>query len=135
MSDIHIPEGQSLSVIPIHRPLMDYRNQFNELEGNKLQELLSAAQVFAERATIHTSDEISFQYMIDYTMIARFDRQLKCAIKMCKMLTEFKSLCENDRISLIKYGLFELFFIRSIINYDTKQQYWRVPLVSFAKLI
>src|ERR1700722_20045594 len=32
MTDIHIPDGQSFSVIPIHRPLMDYRNQFNELE-------------------------------------------------------------------------------------------------------
>ncbi|CAG2176069.1 unnamed protein product [Oppiella nova] len=84
MNDIHIPEGQSLSDLPIHRPLMDYRNQFNELEGNKLQELLSAAQ----------------------------------------------GLCENDRISLIKYGLFELFFIRSIINYNAKQQYWRVPLLN-----
>ncbi|CAG2179268.1 unnamed protein product [Oppiella nova] len=49
---------------------------------------------------------------------------------MSKMLTEFKGLCENDRISLIKYGLFELFFIRSIINYDIKQQYWRVPLLN-----
>ncbi|CAG2161447.1 unnamed protein product [Oppiella nova] len=30
------------SVIPMRRPLLDYRNQFNELEFNKLRELLTA---------------------------------------------------------------------------------------------
>ena len=36
------------SVIPMRRPLLDYRNQFNELEGNKLQELLTAKLVYAK---------------------------------------------------------------------------------------
>ncbi|CAG2176070.1 unnamed protein product, partial [Oppiella nova] len=48
MLDIHIPEGQLDPVIPIHRPLMDYRNQFNELEGSKLRELLNAVNIYTK---------------------------------------------------------------------------------------
>ncbi|CAG2162695.1 unnamed protein product [Oppiella nova] len=50
---------QFLSVIPIIRPLIDYRNQLNELEGNRLRELLSAATVFSETCIWRTSGELT----------------------------------------------------------------------------
>ncbi|CAG2180059.1 unnamed protein product [Oppiella nova] len=34
------------SVIPITRPITDYSNNYNELEGNKLNELLDALKIF-----------------------------------------------------------------------------------------
>ncbi|CAG2161446.1 unnamed protein product [Oppiella nova] len=52
------------SVIPINRPLMDYRNQFNELEGSKLQELLTAKLIYTE-----IFKPISGQSMGDLTTI------------------------------------------------------------------
>ncbi|CAG2172010.1 unnamed protein product [Oppiella nova] len=35
----------NLSVIPVMKPITDYNNQFNELEGNRLTELLDALKI------------------------------------------------------------------------------------------
>ncbi|CAG2162693.1 unnamed protein product [Oppiella nova] len=45
--DSTISGERALSIIPVHRPLMDYKNQLNELEGYRLSELLTATTLTA----------------------------------------------------------------------------------------
>ena len=49
----------SLSVVPISRPLTDYRNQFNELEGNRVQEVLFAMNSIREPINTTIRGEIT----------------------------------------------------------------------------
>ncbi|CAG2169373.1 unnamed protein product [Oppiella nova] len=125
MTDTNISEGQSPSDLPIHRPLMDYRNQFTELEGNKLQELQLAAQIFPEhRVRTYSLMPADQDYCLWIVMPLKLEQQLRRIVKMSKQLTQFNSICENDRISLIKYGFLELFYIRSVPIFNCQNDTW-----------
>ncbi|CAG2172125.1 unnamed protein product [Oppiella nova] len=111
-SDSHSSEELSLSVIPVHRPLMDYRNQFNELEGKKLWELLTATQILNDRKTL-TYDTNDDKMNNSQEMAGnRFEYRFMSYIQMSKRLSAFNDLCENDRMALIKGGCFDLTTIR-----------------------
>jgi hypothetical protein len=81
---------RALSIIPVHRPLMDYKNQLNELEGYRLSELLTATTVFTETCLGHTHNELGVNDR-ELLIAPRFERQVRNMIQMCKGLTHFQS--------------------------------------------
>ncbi|CAG2170945.1 unnamed protein product, partial [Oppiella nova] len=111
--------------MPILRPITDYRNNLTELEGNRMTELMSAANVL----TI-TFGKITSQvdtYMDAMTAITRSTEDLvQRLVIMCKTLTAFNTICPNDQIALLKYGSIELCSMRQFTGYDPNTQYLAV---------
>ncbi|CAG2166117.1 unnamed protein product [Oppiella nova] len=108
----------------------DYRianhNTFNESEANKLGELLNANKCFSERLIPMTVQAVTFR---DVNQLLEnrpnlLDRHIRRQIKMCKNLAEFNSICETDRISLIKSSCLELFLLRSLTKYNINEHFW-----------
>ncbi|CAG2166176.1 unnamed protein product, partial [Oppiella nova] len=97
-------------VVPCIPPLItDYKNNFNELESNRMTELLSATHVMKTWLTDAQT------YLIKHPVIEEACRAwaLMCVqevdklVKMTKSLVAFNGICDNDRIALIKYGSVE----------------------------
>ncbi|CAG2178211.1 unnamed protein product [Oppiella nova] len=118
MSNVRKPVGQSVSVTPIYRPLMDYRNQLNDLESSKLRELLTATD------SIRVWPVTAWEVRNNWVMFYKINEQTMKMIQMSKRLSAFNSLCENDRISLIKYGCFALYYMSIVPNYNTDKDCW-----------
>ncbi|CAG2112500.1 unnamed protein product, partial [Medioppia subpectinata] len=118
----HDLTGQSCrpDIIRIHRPITDYRNQLNELEGRRLRELLAATRGLSAEKTLTYNTEEEGKMMAGYRDVigARFEYRFRTFIDMSKKLSPFIELCEHDRMNLIKYGCLDLFGLRSIANYD-----------------
>ncbi|CAG2108760.1 unnamed protein product [Medioppia subpectinata] len=105
------------------RPLTDYRNQFNELEGNKLQQLLAATNTFVDSGgRAYTTSLSSILGMSHRPNLLQ--RHMRRLTKMCQNLTEFNNICESDKIALMSYGSIDLFCMRSLPNYDYTHESW-----------
>ncbi|CAG2181535.1 unnamed protein product, partial [Oppiella nova] len=50
--------------------------------------------------------------------------QIRNIIKMSKRLNAFKSLCEQDKVILIKYASFEIITLRMVLNFNFQDMYW-----------
>ncbi|CAG2180470.1 unnamed protein product [Oppiella nova] len=50
--------------------------------------------------------------------------QIRNIIKMSKRLNAFKSLCEQDKMILIKYASFEIITLRTVLNFNFQDMYW-----------
>ncbi|CAG2176879.1 unnamed protein product, partial [Oppiella nova] len=119
-----IPKDEYLSV---DRPLQDYRNQFNELEGNKLCELYSALSIFNE-AIIPATPQILTQY--DHTfdvVLSKLEKQLTALTQIGQHLQGFAGLCQNDKVCLIKYGCLDMSYLGSIPYFDSTRSRWTFP--------
>ncbi|CAG2169946.1 unnamed protein product [Oppiella nova] len=128
--ETEILADQLPSVVAIDRPLMDYRNQFNECEGSRLQELLSGTSVYVELSQLPfpLANRIDGHRLYD-AIANKFARFVLTLTQMCRKLSAFNQLCENDRISLVKYGSFDLYILRSIPFFDTGANSWTFILV------
>ncbi|CAG2169596.1 unnamed protein product [Oppiella nova] len=122
------------SLFWVDRPLTDYRNNFNELEGNKLRELLAATQVFIELAHTTQHDKWLYHGHPDYkpSLLHQHMRRLN---KMCHNLTAFNNICDADKICLLNYGSIDLFCIRSLPNYDYTRENWTFVMDKDTSLI
>ncbi|CAG2108799.1 unnamed protein product [Medioppia subpectinata] len=105
------------------RPLTDYHNQFNELEGSKLQQLLAATNTFVDSGgRAYTTSLSSILGMSHRPNLLQ--RHMRRLTKMCQNLTEFNNICESDKIALMSYGSIDLFCMRSLPNYDYTHESW-----------
>ncbi|XP_054169197.1 nuclear hormone receptor HR96-like [Oppia nitens] len=117
------------SMIAIMRPLSDYYNNFNELEGSKMNELFAAVNNIREPKPNRLVSEVTDIYNLQTSAITlRFQRQVANLTKFTKNLTGFREICEDDQIALVKYGCVEMLNMRSILFYDSENDLWDVPL-------
>ncbi|CAG2173008.1 unnamed protein product [Oppiella nova] len=119
-------DESDLLVVPISSPITDYSNQFNELEGNKLSELLDALKV------LQISD-VSTDYSIVNNcvdalniIIGKIDDKIANVVKMSKRLDGFNNMCENDQMVVIKHSAFEIDILRMILRFNFEDQYFIV---------
>ncbi|CAG2101822.1 unnamed protein product, partial [Medioppia subpectinata] len=123
-----------MSVMSVARPVTDYSTQFNELEGNRFQELSYATQILAISLSTGTVEPVmsaeEFLMIIDLQKL----HDIKNVVKMCKMLVSFKGICDHDKIVLLKYGAHEVHCMRSITYYDIANESWTINLVVFHEL-
>lgn len=49
-------------------------------------------------------------------------------IKMAKKINAFKNMCQEDQVALLKGGCTEMMILRSVMNYDSSKQTWKVIL-------
>ncbi|CAG2109579.1 unnamed protein product [Medioppia subpectinata] len=118
-----------LSVVPIVRPIGDCIPNFNELEVQKLRELLNAINsMIAPTADTDTPIVLTNEWDAKNAMIMKNDLQIANIVKMSKCLTTFNALCENDRIVLITYGSMEIGVLRDFIR-DIGLDYDSDPMI------
>ena len=53
---------------------------------------------------------------------------------MCKRITGFKSLLQEDQISLLKGACFEMMILRAVTHYNLEKDCWRGPLETMIKV-
>ena len=98
----------------------------NSLEVGKLQELLAANE------SLNINVKVDMQGMeLDLRNpslkeIARMtDHAIRKFINMCKRISAFKNLCQEDQIALLKGSCAELMILRSVMAYDRENGCWQ----------
>ena len=118
------------SMTAIQRPITDYNKTFNELEGNRLTELLNAIELMAD-PSVPISHQISNFWDAVHVMHLKLDIDSRKLVKMTKSLSAFRAIDENDKIILIKFSSIEIVIIRMILYFDFQFEYWNIITVSF----
>ncbi|CAG2103065.1 unnamed protein product, partial [Medioppia subpectinata] len=124
-----------LSVVPLSPTLSTTCGPlFNQLEANRLSELLNAALVFStNRAGSNnpvpdpTRRRVSLALTYDdvYKVMGHaLEAKVISCVQLCQQLSPFGDICDNDRISLIKYGCYDMFCARALTVYDRDRDYW-----------
>ena len=114
------------AVMPVIRPLTDYQNNFNELESNRLTELLSALNIMKCPFGEVTAKAGNWEDAI--TAIADdFEVLIEKLVKTSKRLRFFNELCNDDQIALVKYGGLDVCSMRQVIGYDNQTQNLVLP--------
>ncbi|CAG2174492.1 unnamed protein product, partial [Oppiella nova] len=118
-----------MDVMSIARPITDYNTTFNELEGYKFTELISAANIMT--ANVSTNINTSHVYTFDdflRVIDVRREYDIKNVVKVFKRLMCASEICEQDKVILLKYGASEVHCMRSITYYDYDTQSWTTNL-------
>lgn len=53
---------------------------------------------------------------------------------MSKRISGFKKMCQEDQIALLKGGCTEMMILRSVMQYDSNEAFWKIPSMSTTKL-
>ncbi|CAG2173132.1 unnamed protein product [Oppiella nova] len=89
-----------------------------------MNELLITMNYIREPMGCTVTWELSDVTQYKSVMVMRFAQSIQDFIKMVKKLDSFKTLCGDDRLSLIKYGCVENLCMRSLQYYDLTHEYW-----------
>ncbi|CAG2100068.1 unnamed protein product [Medioppia subpectinata] len=114
-------------VMPIIRPISDYSNTFNELESNRLCELLDALKLMVY-PVVNTGDQLILQNFMEAhdVVLDRQEHEIQNIIKMSKSLHTFNSLTEHDKLVLIKYSAIPINNLRLLMKFDYDDMAWTV---------
>ncbi|CAG2100790.1 unnamed protein product [Medioppia subpectinata] len=99
--------GYEMPVIPIGRPIDDHKSDFNETEIYIITELIQSTEFRSFGTT-------------------SFDNYVRNVSQAVKGLTAFNTICEDDRILLLKYSCIEVIFLRSILCLNDTADYLRL---------
>jgi len=109
------------SVLSIVKPITDYRNNFNEFEGNILTELMKATKLFRENfpgqpKRVIKVNKICENYKLIKIALNYLNHNLQQIVKISQNLRSFHDICTEDRIALIKYGFICTFILSRVKN-------------------
>ncbi|CAG2108302.1 unnamed protein product [Medioppia subpectinata] len=112
-----------MPVIPIGRPIDGHRTAFNETEIHIITELIQSTD-FRSFGTnsVFISDNNDFNFLFT----EKFDNYVRNVTQAVKGLTAFNTICEDDRILLLKYSCIEMIFLRSILCLNDNADYLRL---------
>jgi len=117
------------SVVAVTQHVTDYNKSFNTYECDKLIELFSAIN-FIREPTLPIEPVVTDMMNFKMAMVFKLDKEIRNFITVAQNLAEFDSLCENDRIALVKYGSVEIIGMRMIQFYNMAAQSWTIFMVS-----
>ncbi|CAG2163687.1 unnamed protein product [Oppiella nova] len=109
------------SVIPIARPIAEYKCNFNETESFMLNELFGAIKWVGVQRREHITSDITNVTDIHQTMVQKFENAIRSSTRAMRQLTPFRMMCESDQISLLKYGCLEIIYLRSILSFNSME--------------
>ncbi|CAG2167705.1 unnamed protein product [Oppiella nova] len=115
------------AVLPIARPMGENSNTFNELEYNRLTELFTALNIMQTQLPENSVEMKSMDEMCNI-MATKVDKEIRALVTVSKNLSAFNTMCENDQISLLKYGSLEIFSMRSVLTYDFINDSWTLVM-------
>ncbi|CAG2163686.1 unnamed protein product [Oppiella nova] len=106
------------SVIPIARPIAEYKCNFNDKEMYLLYELCDAVKdLGVQHGSIVTSELITSAHF-QQTVSIRWDNIIKTVTRAIRKLAPFRAMCESDQILLLKSGCLEIAYLCSILRYN-----------------
>ncbi|CAG2162068.1 unnamed protein product [Oppiella nova] len=107
-------KSQKIAVIPLFKELTDY-NSLNELEINKIGELLNTSKIFDYPST---KNIIKLKDKSEYVRLysQRTEDIVKELLNYSKGLNGFSRLCDEDQYTIFKYGCSEMLLMRSLYS-------------------
>ncbi|CAG2178037.1 unnamed protein product [Oppiella nova] len=63
-------------------------------------------------------------------MAVKWEQEIRRLALMCRHLSAFTGICDEDRMCLLKAGYREIIALRSLIAYNNDHRYWAVVLDS-----
>ena len=60
------------------------------------------------------------------SLVTLMDLAIKRIIRMAMKITPFVNMCQEDQIALLKGGCTELMVLKSVQQYDSEKNSWRV---------
>lgn len=124
-------DKQNLSLVPVNRPLTDYRNNFTEIEGRYMTELLVATESLKTQMGTVCSEAMNFNDAIQVLHQSKII-DVQRFVALPKKLMAFNGISGEDSLSLIQQGVIEMHYLRSVTRYfrDGTFQYVIAPTVS-----
>ncbi|CAG2170006.1 unnamed protein product [Oppiella nova] len=120
---------EDFPMIPIANQITTYDKNLNQIEMNRLAELLNATQKIRDPVSKVTSEATVYPD-VRQTFAIKGEQEIKRFALMCRHLSAFTGICDEDKISLLKAGCVEILPMRSLIAYNNDRQYWAVVLDS-----
>ncbi|CAG2113706.1 unnamed protein product, partial [Medioppia subpectinata] len=99
--------------------------ELNEVEFGKFKALFSTLEILKDPAVKCT---VKVNAMADIFSIleVRNERKYQQIVKMCTNFNEFSDLCEDDKISLLKSNVTEIFFLLTVMYFDFEDEFWTI---------
>ncbi|CAG2163399.1 unnamed protein product [Oppiella nova] len=120
---------EDFPMIPIANQITTYDKNLNQIEMNRLAELLNATQKIRDPVSKVTSEATVYPE-VRQTFAIKGEQEIKRFALMCRHLSAFTGICDEDKISLLKAGCVEIVPMRSLIAYNNERQYWAIVLDS-----
>ncbi|CAG2163688.1 unnamed protein product [Oppiella nova] len=115
-----------LAVIPIARPVAEYKCDFNATEIHILREIMQSIKYIEIREKGRRVEiKNNVEFVVNFADI--FDAEIRRITKCVKGMNDFQKFDESDQISMIKYGCFEAMYLRSIIHFDHQDKVLVLP--------
>ncbi|CAG2167952.1 unnamed protein product [Oppiella nova] len=106
-----------LAVIPIARPVAEYKCDFNATEIHILREIMQSIKpIELPKKGRRVEIKNNVEFVVNFADI--FDAEIRRITKCVKGMNDFQKFDESDQISMIKYGCFEAMYLRSVIHFD-----------------
>ncbi|CAG2105284.1 unnamed protein product, partial [Medioppia subpectinata] len=106
--------------IPVLKSLVDY-NGINQLESKRISGLLGASKVFDYPTSKLIMDISDKGEMFRFAML-RTECQINEITTFTKQLEGFTSICDQDQLSLLKSGCFEVLMFRVALKFTPGRQ-------------
>ena len=126
----HQTVGFELSDIPIDRPIAANPNEFNLKEMEILRELMNATRLCKNPEQKNIIKVIENMAELKEYLTYVYDQEIKNFVKLSKSLHSFNSLCETDRLCLVRNHCFPALLMRAVLSYNFDTKYWILFLVS-----
>src|SRR5581483_9863887 len=98
----------------------------NEREKEKMEELMDSQKVYNTPLPEFTGN-YAIKNFVDIVKLS--DLAIRRLIKMAKKIPPFRTLCEEDKIALLKGASTELMFLRSVLTFNAEKDVLNVPTV------
>ncbi|CAG2162218.1 unnamed protein product [Oppiella nova] len=118
----------AVSVIPIARPQRELNTGFNEKEIYLMNELMKWSQFMCTPHISYVNKNLDNMYEFYQYFTSKQVRSITDLTKTVKGLSAFRDICCEDQISLLKYGCFEVIFLRTIVYFDYTDNTLKLPL-------
>ncbi|CAG2163400.1 unnamed protein product [Oppiella nova] len=102
---------------------------FNELETNKLRHLFTSTAYMRDPVLKKTSKADTYTDAFN-VLQTRSDIKCRKIIQMCKTMAQFKELCEDDKIILLKASCPEIICLLSVLTFNFEGEFWTVAIDS-----
>ncbi|CAG2170721.1 unnamed protein product [Oppiella nova] len=122
----------AVSVVPIARPLSECKTGFNVTEIYLLIEMKTCTKFLGAPMSTNIKS-LDTMYDIHQSFTTKYDTSIRDQTKAVKWLSAFRNICCEDQISLLKYGCFDIIFLRSIMYFDYTDNTLKVPMRSHEK--
>ncbi|XP_054153970.1 bile acid receptor-like [Oppia nitens] len=117
------------SLNPVFPVINDF-NSFNVYESNCLSQLFNASQIF-KYMILNTCNIIEIKNIIQlYEEAIYLDIDIKRFSKFCNSLNAFNAICNDDKMTLIKFGFLEALLLRYSMMFNKSTNCWKATLGS-----